>query len=299
MRGKFRVSQATVDRRFWSKVDKGAECWLWRASTFRTGRGQFRIGGLNRPAHRVAWELTIGSSPQGILRSGCGNLLCVRPEHQVVAEKRVGPTNLARTADRRFEDMVLAGPDCWQWTGSITRLGYGQFSATTAGGRRMRPAHRVAWEQAFGAIPPAADVLHSCGNRACVRPDHLLLLVPSDAAHRPTARQLEILRAWVDLGMGRGSPKRIAAQLRLSTGTVYSQMWRMRKRLQVASTQEAVDWLHRQMSDPRSRPMARQLDQIAMDDGTAHYGNRIRPASASLRKAKCAPVSGARPHRKE
>lgn len=244
------MSESTVDQRFWSKVERGTDCWIWRASKFKTGRGQFRIGKRNRPAHHVAWELTFGTSSEGMLRSRCGNLLCVRPEHQVVTKKKVGPNNLARTAERRFATMVSASSGCWQWTGSMTRLGYGQFSATTEEGRRMVPAHRFAWEQAIGPIPEAADVLHSCGNRGCVRPDHLLLLIPADVAQRPTARQLDILQALAAVGMRRGSVKRIAAQLRLTNGTVYSHMWKIRRRLRVASTREALEWLDRQMPEP-------------------------------------------------
>lgn len=63
------MPRSTVDERFWPKMDKGPDCWVWIGSTFRTGRGQFRIGSEMRPAHRVAWELTFGSSPQGLLRS--------------------------------------------------------------------------------------------------------------------------------------------------------------------------------------------------------------------------------------
>jgi HNH endonuclease len=186
------VTWSTDAERFWSKVNKGRDCWLWTASTFQSGRGQFRVGTRMQQAHRVAWELSFGSWPIGLLRSRCGNLRCVRPDHQVVAERMGTSRNLARTADRRFEDMVSKGPACWLWTGSVTRLGYGQFSVmVTRGRRRMVPAHRFAWEQAFGAIPDATDVGHRCGNRACVRPDHLQLPVPADAAHRPTARQLD------------------------------------------------------------------------------------------------------------
>ena len=80
-----------------------------------------------------------------------------------------GATNLARTADRRFDAMVEKGPGCWQWIGSATGGGYGQFGVMVPGeGRLMIPAHRFAWEQAYGAIPDGVDVLHLCGNRICV-----------------------------------------------------------------------------------------------------------------------------------
>ena len=238
------MSLGTDGERFWSKVDKGPGCWIWTASTFKTGRGQFRVGVRNQQAHRVAWELTFRAPPLGLLRSRCGNLLCVRPDHQVVVERKVGATNLARTADKRFYAMVEKGPNCWQWTGSITRLGYGQFSVMVAPGRRqMIPAHRFAWEQAAGAIPDRVDVLHLCGNRICVRPDHLTLWDPVETSRFPTSRQLQILRVWVDLGMKWKSHTRIAEQLGVRPQTVAAGLYLLRKRLGVRSTPDAVRWL--------------------------------------------------------
>ena len=244
---------ATLERRFWSKVDKHPRaCWLWTGSTFRTGSGQFRVGLKNRQAHRVAWELTFGSPPPGLLRSKCGNLQCVRPDHHVVVERKVGASNLARTADTRFADMVLTGPECWSWTGSTDHLGYGQFGVMVPGeGRKMVRAHRFAWEQASGAIPDGVDVLHLCGNRICVRPDHLALRDPGETSRLPTSRQLQILRVWLDLGMKWKSHTRIAARLGVRPHTVAAQLYLLRKRLGVASTRDAVAWLDEHRPDWR------------------------------------------------
>jgi DNA-binding CsgD family transcriptional regulator len=155
-----------------------------------------------------------------------------------------GATNLARTADKRFDAMVEKGPSCWQWTGSTTRMGYGQFSVMTLGeGRRMIPAHRYAWERASGVIPDGVDVLHLCGNRICVRPDHLALRDPGETSRLPTSRQMQILTVWVDRGMMWKSHTRIAEELGVGPGTVATQLYLLRKRLGVASTRDAVQWL--------------------------------------------------------
>ncbi len=214
------------------------------------------MGAKNRQAHRVAWELTLGPVPPGLLRSGCGNLRCVRPDHQIVAAHRAGAINLARTPVKRFEALVRQGPDCWEWLGS-TIDGYGQFVVVVPGeGRRQVPAHRFAWEVAFGTIPAGADVHHQCGNRACVRPDHLVLWDPVEFLRLPTPRQLDVLRAWLRTDMRRGSQQRVAAALGLRAQTVDTYLYEMRQRIGVASTSAAVAWLDEHDPGWRDEPLS-------------------------------------------
>jgi hypothetical protein len=73
--------------------------------------------------------------------------------------------------DAWFWELVDKGPgpdDCWLWTGRRHTAGYGRlwYGGTDAG------AHRVAWMLMHGAIPPDIQIMHRCGQRACVRPEH-------------------------------------------------------------------------------------------------------------------------------
>ena len=66
--------------RFWNKVDKSGDCWIWLAGKDNAGYGQFKYEGKNVKAHRVAFFLTNGYWPNHT-RHTCDNPPCVKPTH--------------------------------------------------------------------------------------------------------------------------------------------------------------------------------------------------------------------------
>jgi hypothetical protein len=72
--------------RFWPLVDKSGECWEWTAARMKTGYGRLAVfterGKTQGLAHRVAYELTYGPIPPGmVICHRCDNPACVRPDH--------------------------------------------------------------------------------------------------------------------------------------------------------------------------------------------------------------------------
>lgn len=115
--------------------------------------------------------------PMGFCQCGCGQstelakktrkkhgLIKGQPLHFIHGHNGVKPN----VAERLWSGMDKSG-DCWVWTGKVTKAGYGVISVR---GKEWS-THRLAYTLAKGPIPDRLDVLHSCDNPPCGRPDHL------------------------------------------------------------------------------------------------------------------------------
>lgn len=65
---------------------------------------------------------------------------------------------------------VNVATGCIEWTGALTRAGYGQIRVSS--GKRVG-AHRVAYGLAKGPIPDGLELDHLCRVRHCINANHL------------------------------------------------------------------------------------------------------------------------------
>jgi hypothetical protein len=72
----------TLNERFWSKVDKTGDCWIWKGTKTRAGYGVKIINHKAYYVHRLMWGSLNGEIPNGMeICHRCDNPPCIRPEH--------------------------------------------------------------------------------------------------------------------------------------------------------------------------------------------------------------------------
>ena len=78
------MGRPTEAERFWAKVNRDGDCWLWTAGRGRHGYGTFRPTSSRTmvKAHRWSWIEANGPVPVGLeLDHLCRTPACVRPDH--------------------------------------------------------------------------------------------------------------------------------------------------------------------------------------------------------------------------
>jgi hypothetical protein len=97
---------STIAQRFWDKVSKTEECWLWTGG--RTAPGKYGLFTENKhrvTAHSFSWRLHHGPIPEGLeVCHTCDNPPCVNPNHLFLG------TRLQNMQDCVSKDRQAKGP---------------------------------------------------------------------------------------------------------------------------------------------------------------------------------------------
>lgn len=94
----------TFLRSFWKRVDirSDEECWNWTGSKTTQGYGRVLINYQRKWAHRIAFELTYGSIPEGkVLMHRCDNPSCVNPVHLTIGTQSENVADMDEKGRRR------------------------------------------------------------------------------------------------------------------------------------------------------------------------------------------------------
>jgi len=129
---------ASMEERFWAKVQKSDTCWVWVAAKDGKGYGYFGSRkGETRLAHRLSWELTRGPIPAGLhIDHLCRNTSCVNPAHLEPVTPR---ENILRGIRRQPDDQCRRGHE-FTPENTVPLAGSGRKTCRTCKRERERRA---------------------------------------------------------------------------------------------------------------------------------------------------------------
>jgi HNH endonuclease len=80
---------------------------------------------------------------------------------------------MLNVTDKQFKAFwakVKVSDTCWEWDAALYSNGYGHFIISG----KDHLAHKVSFQLFGNSIPEGLVLRHTCDNRKCVRPDHLI-----------------------------------------------------------------------------------------------------------------------------
>ncbi len=94
--------------------------------------------------------------------------------------------------ERLLKNINYLANGCWEWCGGVNHAGYGRFYVYN----KEKIAHRTSYELFIGPIPDKSIITHSCKNKLCIRPEHLILM-PDYALNQYTESQQPVIERFL------------------------------------------------------------------------------------------------------
>lgn len=146
---------AKVRPLFWERAEVGEpdQCWNWKLAPHKGGHGVFAHQNVSYHAHMIAYRLTYGEIPPGLLVDHkCRNRLCVNPAHLHAVTPKENTENLSTFS--RINGSGYRGityrPETKKWRARVGHEGH----VYTVG-------HYDSVEEAFEAVVEARKELHT------------------------------------------------------------------------------------------------------------------------------------------
>ncbi len=212
-------------------LEEEGNCWIFRGyRSSSSSYGMFVLNGFRFPPHRLSYELSFGPISEGLVVDHiCHNTLCCRPSHlrlttpsenvrsryeslrnsdsdgdAVRSEYRrvsVEPYHIfsdpqefldmlpTERERERFGSRIEVVGDCWLWTSTVAgRSRVPVFSVIGV----TCVAARYSYEWALGLIPEGKVLWSICDNSRCIRPEHYIPIVRSEALRKNAMRRKEL-----------------------------------------------------------------------------------------------------------
>lgn len=76
-----KIASTKFQRRFFNKVQKTDNCWVWQGSLLDNGYGHIKLDGYSYLVHRVSYAIYKELKNERLVRHNCSNKACCNPDH--------------------------------------------------------------------------------------------------------------------------------------------------------------------------------------------------------------------------